>query len=436
MKRPREKTIYMAVFSALLLVLYLLLVLCATVPNAAILKNLRKSGRFFVNADNYAFTEDGAYQNITDNYADQIWANIGWYMGFENPFRSVLDTKYYDGEKYPVTAGLYLAVTEEQEANTSYTRYCHGTAGLIRVLHLFTDIHGIRRIGMLCLILLILRTLRDLIIRGHWDFGICLLASLLWVQVWNLRLSVEYLPSFLICFGLCPAFLRWEKRGDFFLNLLAVISGTLTAFFDFLTTETVTILLPLILVIAIRSRECRLGSPQKVMKMLLSCGICWVLAYLGTFVVKWAAVSLVTGENHFLAAMESVDQRVSGVVREGDFNRAPGMLMAIAANLTVLFEGTSRIEYRQVLVYLMAIAIMIAVVYRLYRVQQKLRPGTFFILMLGALVLLRFGFLANHSYLHSFFTYRALVSTILAVLSALAINLRPVKKGRGRSAWN
>ena len=112
------------------------------------------------------------------------------------------------------------------------------------------------------------------------------------------------------------------------------------------------------------------------------------------------------------------------------------MLMAIAANLTVLFEGTSRIEYRQVLVYLMAIAIMIAVVYRLYRVQQKLRPGTFFILMLGSLVLLRFGFLANHSYLHSFFAYRALVSTILAVLSALAINLRPVKKGRGRSAWN
>ena len=289
---------------------------------------------------------------------------------------------------------------------------------------------------MLCLILLILRTLRELIIRGHWDFGLCLLVSLLWVQFWNLRLSVEYLPSFLICFGLCPAFLRWEKRGDFFLNLLAVISGTLTAFFDFLTTETVTILLPLILVIAIRSRECRLGSPQKVVKMLLSCGICWVLAYLGTFVVKWAAVSLASGENHFLAAMESVDQRVSGVVKEGDFNRAPGMLMAIAANLTVLFEGTSRIEYRQVLVYLMAIAIMIAVVYRLYRVQQKLRPGTFFILMLGALVLLRFGFLANHSYLHSFFTYRALVSTILAVLSALAINLRPVKKGRGRSAWN
>ena len=436
MKRYGPYILYGAVFSGLLLLLYLLLVFSAAIPNSAILKQMVKSAVYISNEKPYVFSEDGQFQNITDNLADQMWLNIGWHMGSGSPFLSVLDTQYYDDLERGPHMGLFLSVTRGYEANTDYTRYWHGTAGLIRILHQFTDLHGIKIIGMLCLVLLILRTLHVLIAEGHWDLGLCLLTSLLWVQVWNLRLSVEYLPCFLICFALCPAFLRLERRGDFFLNLLAVISGTLTAFFDFLTTETVTILLPLILVIAIRSRECRLGSPQKVMKMLLSCGICWVLAYLGTFVVKWAAVSLVTGENHFLAAMESVDQRVGGVVREGDFNRAPGMLMAIAANLTVLFEGTSRIEYRQVLVYLMAIAIMIAVVYRLYRVQQKLRPGTFFILMLGSLVLLRFGFLANHSYLHSFFTYRALVSTILAVLSALAINLRPVKKGRGRSAWN
>lgn len=436
MKRYGPYILYGAVFSGLLLLLYLLLVFSAAIPNSAILKQMVKSAVYISNEKPYVFSEDGQFQNITDNLADQMWLNIGWHMGSGSPFLSVLDTQYYDDLERGPHMGLFLSVTRGYEANTDYTRYWHGTAGLIRILHQFTDLHGIKIIGMLCLVLLILRTLHVLIAEGHWDLGLCLLTSLLWVQVWNLRLSVEYLPCFLICFALCPAFLRLERRGDFFLNLLAVISGTLTAFFDFLTTETVTILLPLILVIAIRSRECRLGSPQKVVKMLLSCGICWVLAYLGTFVVKWAAVSLATGENHFLAAMESVDQRVGGVVREGDFNRAPGMLMAIAANLTVLFEGTSRIEYRQVLVYLMAIAIMIAVVYRLYRVQQKLRPGTFFILMLGALVLLRFGFLANHSYLHSFFTYRALVSTILAVLSALAINLRPVKKGRGRSAWN
>lgn len=436
MKRYRPYILYGAVFFGLLLVLYLLLVFSAAIPNSAILKQMVKSAVYISNEKPYVFSEDGRFQNITDNLADQMWLNIGWHMGTGSPFLSALDTRYYDDLEYGPHVGLFLSVTRGYAANTDYTRYWHGTAGLMRILHQFTDLHGIKVMGMLCLILLILRTLRVLIAGGHWDLGLCLLVSLLWVQIWNLRLSVEYLPCFLICFALCPAFLRLEKRGDFFLKLLAIVSGTLTAFFDFLTTETVTILLPLILVTAIRSRECRLGSPKRVMKMLLHCGICWMLAYLGTFVVKWSAVSLATGENHFLAAMNSVDQRVSGVVTEGSVNQAPGMLMAIGANLTVLFEGTSRIQYRQVMLSLTAIAMVLLVVYRLYRVRQKPRPGSFFLLMLGSVVLLRYSFLANHSYLHSFFTYRALASTILAVLSALAINLRPVKRGRRQSQWS
>ena len=436
MKINRRYMVYIAVFSALLLLLYLLLVFTAAIPNSAIKKQMRNSAVYISNEDAYVFSADGQQQNITDNLADQMWLNIGWHMGNGNPFVSALNTRYYDGEKYGPPLGLFLSVMQGDAANTDYTRYWHGTAGLIRVLHLFTDIQGIKIVGMVCLVLLIGRTLWVLIRAGHRDLGLCLLISLLLVQIWNLRLSMEYQPCFLICFALCPAFLRAEKQGNFYLNLLAIVSGTLTAFFDFLTTETVTILIPLILVIAIRSRECRLGSPKKTFRMLLGCGVCWALAYLGTFVTKWCMVSLVTGENHFRTAMTSVGQRMGGVVTEGNTNKMPGMLMAIGSNLSVIFEGTSRTEYRMAVSNLLILAGLIFVVYSIYRVRQKPRPGTFFILMLGSIVLMRFGLLANHSYLHSFFTYRALASTIMAVLVAMLINLQPKKKGGRKSNWN
>lgn len=428
MKQSRKILTYIAVFAALLLSLYLLLVLCATIPNASVKKQMRASGMFFVNADPYVFSDDGRYQNITDNYADQIWTNIGWHMGSGNPFLSSLDTKYYDNEKQESSAGLYRSVTRGLAANTDYTRYWHGTAGLIRLLHLFTDIHGIRNIGMVCLVLLLLKTFLTLCRNGYWDVGLCVLVSVGLVQFGNLRLSVEYMPCFLICFGLCPAFLRLEKQGDFYLNLLGILSGTLTAFFDFLTTETLTILFPLILVIVIRSRERRLGSPRQVLRMLLHCGLCWLLAYVGTFAVKWCAVSLVTDKNHLLAAMDSVGQRMNGMVKESDGVKVPGMIMAVGSNFTVLFEGTSRTEYCQVISNLTLIAVFVFFVYRVYRVRRKLRPGTGYILLLGSVVLLRYGVLANHAYLHSFFTYRALASTILAVLTAMLLNLYPGQK--------
>ena len=435
MKIKRRHIAYIAVFAALLLLLYLLLVLTAVIPNSTIKKNMRKSATYFATADHYAFSEDGLFRNITDNHADRMWVNIGWNMGHGNPFLSALDTNYYASPDHGPEMSLFLSVALDEDANTGYTRYWHGTAGLIRVLHLFTDIHGVKIASMLCLVLLLGRTLWVLYRSGHWDLGLCLLLSLLLVQFGNLRLSVEYQPCFLICFALCPAFLWAEKQGNFYLNLLAIVSGTLTAFFDFLTTETVTFLIPLILVIAVRSREYRLGSPRKTFRMLLHCGLCWALAYLGTFVAKWCAVSLVTGQNHFAAAMNSAGQRIGGVVTDGGTNKMPGMLMSIGSNLSVLFEGTSRTEYRMVISNLIIITVLIIVVYRIYRVRRKLRPGTGFILMLGGVVLLRFGLLANHSYMHSFFTYRALASTILAILVALLINLQSRKRG-GRSHWN
>ena len=427
MKLRREFLLYIAVFAALLLSLYLLMVLFAAIPNAAITNNIFDSANYFVNADPYVFSEDGQHQNIADNYADQIWTNIGWNMGRGNPFRSVLDTKYYDGEQYASSAGLYLAITRDMEANTDYTRYWHGTASLIRFLHLFTNVHGIKNIGMVCLLLLIAQTVLILCRMDYWDLGLAVLISLICVQFWNLRLSIEYLPCFLISFGLCPAFLRLEKKGNAHLNILSVVSGTLTAFFDFLTTETVTILIPLILIIAIRSRERRLHSPRKVLKLLAGCCLSWLAAYAGTFAIKWIAVSLATGKNHLLVAIHAAGNRINGAVPQ-EMQKTPGIFLAIGANFSAMFEGTSRADIQQAISGLIVVIMLLMMIYLLYKVRSKPYPGTGFLLLLGCVVLLRFGILVNHSYMHAFFTYRALASTILAVLAALVINLRPVKQ--------
>lgn len=432
MKRYGQYIIYIAVFGALTLSLYLLMVLSATVPNDAIWANMFRSAQTYIHTDRYQFTEDGRFQNVADNHADQMWLNVAWNMDGDSPFVSALDTGYYDGEHYGLPMGFYLSVTRGSEANADYTRYWHGTAGILRMLHLVTDIQGIRTLGTLCLAFLILRTVWILLNGIHWELGLCLLASLFFVQGWNLGLSVEYLPTFLICFALCPAFLRLERKGDFPVKLLSVISGCLTAFFDFLTTETVTILIPLILVLAIRSRERRLGSPRSTTVFLLSCLLCWGFAYLGAFLVKWAAVSLATGENHFLAAMNSVDLRVSGTVIDEQTRKRPGMAMAIIANLSALFEGTSRADYRLVVTGLAITALVLVILVRMNHVRDSFHPGTIFLLLLGSIVPVRYSVLANHSFLHAFFTYRALASTILAILAALVVNLRPLNPKGGR----
>jgi len=426
----RNVVLYACVFTAVLFCLYLLMVLFATIPNHAIQKNMTSSAMYELTVDRYEIPENGSFQQVADNYADQIWLNIAWHMGSGNPFVSVLNTGYYNGGSFGVAAGLHQAVTRGQSPNISYTRYWHGSAACLRFIHLWTDIQGAKILGFFSLFALICVTLRLLFRDGHELLGMCLAVSLLTVQLWQLRLSFEYLPCFLICFGLCPAFLKLEKRGDMPLELLSVAAGVMTAFFDFLTVETITILVPLILVVTVRSMDGRLISKKDTAALLLRCLLCWGFAYAGTFAVKWIAAAQISGDIQLSEALTSAEKRLGGTVLVNGVETRPGMMLSIGANLSVFFGGTDRTSYNKITSSLFLCGVIIFVFIRGYRTRRIISRGTGFILTLGSLVLVRYAVLANHSYLHAFFTYRALLSTILAVLTAMMLNLRPPRKKR------
>ena len=428
MKKIRQGLICLAVFAAVMTVLYLLLVLSAVIPNEAVADHMRETARHFFVAERYAFSDSGRLRDVTDNYADQIWMNISWHMGEGNPFESVLRSQYNDGNEFGTAAGLVLSVTNGAPANAEYTRYWHGMAMFIRLLHTCMDIQGIRIFLLVWLILLAVVTMAILLKKGHGDICASLLVALTLVQWWNLRLSVEYIGCFLICVALCPFFLLLENRGDFPLMVLCVVSGAMTAFFDFLTTETVPLLLPLILVVAVRAKERRLGTGKETALALLRCILCWGAAYAGAFLVKWIAVSLVTGENHFSTALRSAGKRLGSAVPEELPEGLSRFTMGAAANLSVLFGSAERLEYRRIGEGLSWSALLLLYVVSRFPRRKSWRKGTLALLSLGAMVFVRYFVLANHSYTHSFFTYRALVSTAMALLTAVHLNLPQVKK--------
>lgn len=67
------------------------------------------------------------------------------------------------------------------------------------------------------------------------------------------------------------------------------------------------------------------------------------------------------------------------------------------------------------------------------KLSSSAKTGSVLMLLLGALVPVRFAALGNHSYLHAFFTHRALCSTVFALLAALRLTtLKNRKKGAAR----
>ena len=423
----RKILLYAGSFLAAITVLWSALILTSLVPNEAIKDNLISSALYLNGAD--PFFQPGGRNTVTDNYADVILLNVIWNIDSENPVVSSLDTKYYDGNDgvtdYGENYGLYAALNGTAP-NTDYSRYWHGSAVFIRPLLALTDLSGIRIIGAVCALLLLAVNCALLIKRKHYPQAIALVLSLVCVQAWNIRFAMEYQPAVLIMLAILPFFILLEKKGDTALIVLSVISGVLIAFFDFLTAETLTILVPLIIVLSIRFSDGRFLGAKAELWRAVKCSAGWLLAYSGTFLVKWTAASIAAGENKFVAALTSAEERLGGSFSE--MSAIEQIFAAPFANISVMFGANERGELLGGI--LGAAVLILAAALILYLSRKKKAAFGFIItaLFLGAIPYLRYSVLSNHSYLHDFFTYRAQAAAVLALITGAIAGLQKEKE--------
>lgn len=413
---------HIVVFIAAAAVMWGALILTSLIPNEKIYDNMLKSAESYAGVDAFSFENGDKFNAAADNYADTILLNIMWNIDSGEPLRSSLDTKYYNGEQLGENWGLYTSVRNSEKPNTDYTRYWHGSVIFIRPLMLFTDVSGVKMVGFCAVIILALAVCAVLIKRRQCFAAAAFSLSLLCVQVYNVRLALEYIPIFLVALTACLCFICLEKKGDLSLTLLSVIFGAAAAFFDFLTAETLSILLPLLLVMIIREQENRLGKLKENITLIAKCIACWGVSYAMTFILKWTLATAVTGENKFKAAIEYAGMRagLSGETEEMPFIKQ--LFFAPLANLSTMFGGESRVDGAKIVIGLFLALVIFGGTYGLLIRRTANKPIAAVCLILGAVPYLRFLVLSNHSYLHEFFTYRAQAATVLALCAAVWFN--------------
>jgi len=112
-------------------------------------------------------------------------------------------------------------------------------------------------------------------------------------------------------------------------------------------------------------------------------------------------------------------------------NIIESMYLAVMANLSALFGSTQRVEPGRVIAGLLICAVVFGTVLYLFDKKRDARSALLPLLTLGGVVLVRYMVLPNHSYLHGFFTYRALITPITAILVSVLLHIDlPQKRKR------
>lgn len=409
---------YMAVFIAAVLILTVILCLAAMIPKEKIRENALESAEYLSRGELFPMVIDGVEGSKIDHYADAVLLNIAWSYDVRYPLRSVMLSAYYFTPDHEENENFLIAVREDKEPNQQYLRYWHGSIAVVRPLLTILPVRGIYVFNAVLLMLLFL-ILMTVLLRMHEPvpaFGI-LMGSIL-TAWWFVPLSLEYTwmcqLSLLACLIMTLLFRR--ERKDLY-GLFFFITGIVTIYLDFFTTETLTLLLPLLTLIWLERGK------ENVLKIAAEAVISWGIGYVGMWVMKWIMAAAVFRENVIPYLSGHIQEWLGG---SPDYSFLRYVAAAESRNVSCMFPAGYGAAGAAA-----AIILVLGVSFFGFRYRRKgadLKLICIFV-ALGTIPFLRYIVLRSHSFRHYFFTYRALAATVFAIVLILAELTGIDKKG-------
>lgn len=198
-----------------------------------------------------------------------------------------------------------------------------------------------------------------------------------------------------------------------------------TVYFDFLTCETLTLLIPLLLIY--RIRRSRIPSVQLCLNTVIDSAI-WGIGYLGMWVMKWVTAAAVLRIDVVPYVSGHIDKRLNTAV-SGYGTTGNSVYDAVTLNLKKLIPYEYGIYGAAVFLLFLIIFFVIPVLNGKIMLRKNIKVlNLASYAVMGLVPYIRYMVLRNHSVVHSFFTYRAQAATVLA-LSFITLELvQPAKR--------
>ncbi len=241
--------------------------------------------------------------------------------------------------------------------------------------------------------------------------------SIIIVSIWYVPLCLEYTWMFLVMLAASIISVRltlnlqWEK-----LCLSFMVTGMIAAYVDFLTTETLTLLIPQLLILRIQSRQ---GMDVNWRFTMKTCFL-WGVGFVGMWISKWVLASIFLSQNVMPYVTGHIERRLAGNVGLTTWEY---IYQAIIKNLKCLFPYEYGLSGAVLVFVFFVFVVILPVVTDKVVLRKGINKRIIAIFSLLSLIpFIRFVVLRNHSFIHFYFTYRALASTVLA-LSFIVLEL-------------
>lgn len=405
----------MILFITVAILFTLMLISIITIPREKIKENVIESISTLDSPIELKRPKIERYYTYLHVYADEILLNVIYCIDTTNPIQSMMEANYYKDNFFPSLEG---AIENNSNGNTQYMRYWHGSMTIIRPL---LTIFNIQQIYYMFAVIIAILAIYLIILFFKRKTYILIFALIVgWIMTASIYVPfcLEYTWTYLIMLiGTIIAIkLESKENGNSKINILMFIIGIITTYFDFLSTETLTFLIPIICVFTIRYKEKRIQSLKKEIKQILLWMFLWFIGYSVMWGIKWLLASLILQVN----ALDYVVD--NAIVRLCKSNNERTLILtiinAIKKNFITLYPLYS-VKNRKIFAGIFSIIVIGTV---LLRKKSKEDLKTALVLLgIGIVPYIRYIVVSSHSRGHYFFTFRAQLATIMAIIIVIYI---------------
>ena len=403
---------YILTFVITFLICILSFILITFIPNDLIKTNILSSADAMYKLPSFRFFNDYKNNsNLIHNYPDPITFNLTYSLNPKKPLTSIFLTKYYSTNKYTESVNFREKAIHDYDANKEYYRYWHGNIVMVKVLLLFFNYEEILIFLAVVLVILMVLITYQLFKRDKLLAFIFLLANLL-VKIHVTFYCLEYIYMFILSYILALISFKLIDSKEKNIYCFFIVGGVLANFFDFLTTETLVFTLPFLIIYYFRYKDKKVSKEsvfffiKSLLSFLLSYSIMWCL--------KWLILIIFFNQSPSSFLTEHLIER------------------GINSNVLHLnFFSSIFINIRQLIPfcylddYIIIIIISICILYIIINfIRRKYGLKELILVLIGLVPILRYLVMFMHSYDHFFFTYRALLPSIMIFFILLKKNKR------------
>ncbi|MFA6868653.1 MAG: hypothetical protein WCQ79_05295 [Bacteroidales bacterium] len=378
-------------------------VLSCIIPNHKINENIERSAKRLKNQGDYPFAiiPKKAYQ--MDNFTDALILNQIHCIDNQHPYKSFVLPGHLVKWELSKSECLIYRIESLKEPNSFYPRYWHGSTFLFRPLFLIGDFGKVRWIlyaitTSLLLFLAIVLSRKTNIVKT-----LAMMGGLLFANMYVTQFSIQFAPVLILSL-LASVLVCYHYQNKQYLLMLFFVIGSLTAYVDLLTTPLLTLGIPLTVLFMIYEHQKQELSLIKGLKQITLNSLLWGVAYGFTWMSKWIIATLTTNRNVIEDAIQTFLFRINPKAYiEKTFTRWD----AIVGNADML-------QWVYINIVICVLLVFVVFFFR----KEGWRHFVFFMLI-AILPYVWFFVVANHSYLHYWFTYRTQAFSISCIFLAL-----------------